>query len=150
MIGKLSIEEIEDVLKKNVLGRLGCHDMGKTYVVPISYVYDGRDIIAHSVNGMKIEMMRNNPRVCFEVDEMENLRNWRSVIVWGTYQELNDERDRYKAMKIFVDRMMYMKISDSALPPEATHGRTHPRAAGFKPVIYRIIISEKTGRYEME
>lgn len=150
MIGKLSIEEIEDVLKKNVLGRLGCHDMGKTYVVPISYVYDGRDIIAHSVNGMKIEMMRNNPRVCFEVDEMENLRNWRSVIVWGTYQELNDERDRYKAMKIFVDRMMYMKISDSALPPEATHERTHPRAAGFKPVIYRIIISEKTGRYEME
>lgn len=151
MIGRLSIEEMDTVLKNNILGRLGCNDGSKTYVVPISYVYDGKDIIAHSVRGLKTQMMQKNPNVCFEVDEIEDLKNWKSVIVWGTYQELTDERDRYHAMKYFVERMMYMKISDTAVPPETTETRTHPRSEGnIKPVIYRIIVIEKTGRYEME
>ena len=49
MIGKLNNEEIEEFLKENVLGRIGCHDKGKTYVVPVSYVYDGKYIIVHSL-----------------------------------------------------------------------------------------------------
>ena len=98
MIGKLTDDQIEEVLKENVLGRIGCNDGKKTYVVPVNYVYDGKFIIAHSVYGMKIEMMRKNKQVCFEVDEMKSFTNWKSVIVWGEYQELAEERDRYSAM----------------------------------------------------
>jgi uncharacterized protein len=149
MIGRLSDEQIEEVLKKNLLGRIGCNDGKKTYVVPINYVYDGRFIIGHSVAGMKIRMMRKNPSVCFEVDEMKSFTKWKSVIIWGEYQELNDERERYYAMKLFVDRMMKMKISESAVPPEISELRVHPRSPGnIKPVIYRIVITEKTGRFE--
>lgn len=54
-----------------------------TYVVPVNYVYDGKFIIAHSVAGMKIQMMRKNRDVCFEVDEMKSITNWKSVIAWG-------------------------------------------------------------------
>ena len=50
--------------------------------------------MAHSLKGMKIEMMRKKPKVCFEVDEMKNFTNWRSVIVWGEYQEFTEERER--------------------------------------------------------
>jgi uncharacterized protein len=32
-------------------------------------------------------MMRRNPEVCFEVDRVEDLVNWDSVIGWGTYEE---------------------------------------------------------------
>ena len=150
MIGRLSIEEIEDVLKKNTFGHLGCNDGNRTYIVPINYVYDNKYIIAHSVVGKKVQMMRTNPQVCFEVDEIENYNSWKSVIIWGEYKELKEERDRYQAIKFFVDRMMYMKISETAIPPEISENRVHPRSPGYvKPVIYRIVISEKTGRYEI-
>lgn len=149
MIGKLTNEQIEEVLKQNILGRIGCNNGKKTYVVPVNYVYDGKFIIAHSVEGMKIEMMRKNPDVCFEVDEMKSYTHWKSVIAWGQYQELTDERDRYYAMKLFVDRMMHTKISETAIPPETTEKRVHPRSPGnIRPVIYRIVIVEKTGRFE--
>ena len=149
MIGNLNDEQILEVLKTNVLGRIGCTDGKKTYVVPVNYVFDDKFIICHSVLGMKIRMMRKNPDVCFEVDEMKSFTNWKSVIAWGTYQELTNERERYYAMKLFVDRMMRMKISETAVPPEISEQRVHPRSPGnIKPVIYRIVITEKTGRYE--
>lgn len=151
MIGNLTDEEIEEVLKENVLGRIGCNDGKKIYVVPINYVYDGKYIVAHSVAGMKIQMMRKNPDVCFEVDEMKSFTNWKSVIAWGQYQELTDERNRYYAMKLFVDRMMNVKISETAIPPEIAEKRMHPLSPVIiKPVIYKIVITEKTGRFENE
>ena len=149
MIGKLSCEQIEQVLKENILGRIGCTDGKKMYVVPVNYVYDGKSIVSHSVTGLKIDMMRKNPEVCFEVDEMKDMTNWKSVIVWGHYDELKDERDRYNAMKLFVDKLIHMKISETAVLPETTEKRIHPRSPGnIKPIIYRIIINEKTGRFE--
>ena len=57
------------------MGRLGCNDGGKIYVVPINYVYDGKFIIAHSVAGIKIQMKWKNPDVFFEVDEMKSFTN---------------------------------------------------------------------------
>jgi len=117
MVGKLSNEQIEEVLKENALGRIGCNDGERNYVVPVNYVYDGKFIIAHSVMGMKIKIMRKNPQVCFEVDEMKSFTKWKSVIVWGEYQELVDERERYYAMRLFVDRMMHIKISKTAIDP---------------------------------
>jgi nitroimidazol reductase NimA-like FMN-containing flavoprotein (pyridoxamine 5'-phosphate oxidase superfamily) len=137
MLGSLSTSDIEDLLYQCNLGRIGCSHNGKTYIVPVNYVYDGRSVIAHSVEGLKIRMMRSNPSVCFEVDEVQNNKNWKSVIAQGTYQEIIGERERYDAMKQFVDRMLKLKVSTTA------HG-------SVKPVIYRIILTEKTGRYEKE
>jgi nitroimidazol reductase NimA-like FMN-containing flavoprotein (pyridoxamine 5'-phosphate oxidase superfamily) len=151
MIGTLTDQQIEEVLKENVLGRIGCNDGKKTYIVPVNYVYDGKYIIAHSVAGMKIRMMRKNPDVCFEVDEMKSFTNWKSVIAWGEYQELKNERDRYYALKLFVDRMMHMKVSATAIPPVTPEKTLHPHSSGnIKPIVYRIVITEKTGRFENE
>jgi len=150
MIGKLNAEQIDEILFSNMLGRLGCGDGEKIYVVPVNYVYDGKNIIAHSVAGMKIDMMRN-PKVCFEVDEMKSFTSWKSVIAWGEFQELTDEHERYNAMKLFVDRTIRLKISETATPPEIKDMRVHPRSPGnIRPVIYRIILTERTGRYEAD
>ena len=150
MLGKLTTSEIDELLYSANLGRIGCSFNGKTYVVPVNYVYDGRSIIAHSVEGMKINMMRRNNHVCFEVDEVQNNKNWKSVIAWGTYQEITGERERYHAMKLFVDRMFKLKISTTAHPPELSAERLRSSNQSVKPVIYRILLSEKTGRYEKE
>lgn len=149
MIGNLNQEKMQDLLNRNVLGRIGCTDGTHCYVVPVNYVYDGKYIICHSLPGMKIDMMRKNPNVCVEVDEMTSFTNWKSVIARGVYQELTDERERYAAMKLFVDRMLRLKISETAVPPEISGQRIHPRSPGnIKPVIFRIVIHEMTGRYE--
>ncbi|HET9056741.1 MAG TPA: pyridoxamine 5'-phosphate oxidase family protein [Chitinophagaceae bacterium] len=151
MIGILSTEEIEEVLKENVLGRIGCNDGIKTYVVPVNYVYNGTSIIAHSAEGLKIKMMRENKEVCFEVDDIKSYTNWRSVIAWGYYQELLDERDRYNAMKLFVERMLHVKVSESAIVPGEVEKKVHSFSKKHvKPVIYRIVLTEKTGRFERE
>ena len=149
MIGNLTEEEINEVLKENVVGRLGCSSGKKIYVVPVNYIFDGKSIVDHSAVGMKINMMRENPHVCFEVDEMRSFTDWKSVICWGAYEEITDELESYAAMKLFVDRMLHLKISETAIPPEISAQRVHPRSPGnIKPVIYRINVTEKTGRFE--
>ena len=104
MLGKLNDTQIEEVLANNVLGRIGCHDDGRTYIVPINYVYDGKNIIAHSTPGMKIQMMRHNPQVCFEVDEMIDFSNWKSVIVYGTFEELG-KSEANKGLEIIMEKL---------------------------------------------
>jgi uncharacterized protein len=149
MIGQLNKEQMQELLHHHTLGRIGCSLEGKPYVVPLNYVYDGNHIICHSLPGRKIEIMRKNPQVCFEVDEMTDFTHWRSVIVQAQYQELTEERERLAAMKLFVDRMMRLKISESAILPEMTESRVHPRSPGqIKPIIFRLLIQEMTGRFE--
>jgi uncharacterized protein len=150
MLGHLNKEEIEEVLTNGILGRIGCSLKGKTYIIPVNYVYDGKQVIAHSTEGNKIFMMRQNPQVCFEVEEIINNQNWKSVIAQGTYHEITDERERYEAMKLFVDKMMKLKVSTTAHPPETNPERMRTNQHSARAVIYRIILSEKTGRYEKE
>lgn len=152
MIGKLTAIEIEEVLTKNTLGRIGFNDGYNTYIIPINYVYDGRYILCHSQPGMKIQIMQKRPRVCFEVDEIIHFNNWRSVVVLGEYQELIKERDRYNAMQFFINRMLHVKISETAKPGEL-NGNAASTAAlkqTTKPIIYRIYIEEASGRFEKD
>lgn len=151
MIGNLTHEQVDQVLRDNVLGRIGCHDGYKTYIVPINYAYDGKNIIAHSTEGMKIEMMRKNPLVCFEVDHMNSFRDWKSVIAWGVFQELEDEDDQYAAMEVFVERMTHVKMSETSLPHRMAKKIGNAHITGqIKTIIFRIVLTEKTGRFEEE
>ena len=105
MIGELNREQMERVLHSEVIGRIGCHAEGKTYVVPITYVFDGDSIYGHSAEGLKLQMMRKNPKVCFEVDHLENLANWQSVIAWGEFEELKG-LEAQAGMQKLVHRLM--------------------------------------------
>jgi nitroimidazol reductase NimA-like FMN-containing flavoprotein (pyridoxamine 5'-phosphate oxidase superfamily) len=149
MIGELHDIEMEEVLRQNVLGRLGCTDGTTVYVVPVNYVYHNNYIISHSAEGKKIRIMRSNPNVCFEVDEMEDMKNWRSVVTWGKYEEITDELEKQELLELLVDRMMQLKVSSSALPPHAFAERQRIYPAGQIPVvIWRIAVNKKTGRFE--
>jgi nitroimidazol reductase NimA-like FMN-containing flavoprotein (pyridoxamine 5'-phosphate oxidase superfamily) len=151
MLGNLTLDEMKDLLTQNTLGRIGCNDGERTYIVPVSYVFNGQYILAHSVEGMKIRMMRKNPSICFQVEEIKSPTNWKSVILWGVFQELTDEMERYHGMKIFVERMMKLKISTTAQPPEISEQRVRPHQPGsVKPVIYRILVEEMSGRFERD
>jgi hypothetical protein len=36
MFGRLNLEEIDELLHQQIIGRIGCHSDGVTYIVPIS------------------------------------------------------------------------------------------------------------------
>lgn len=148
MVGKLNQEEIKHVLASNVLGRIGCTDGTSVYVVPLNYFFDGQNIICHSQVGKKVRMMQHNPNVCFEVDEMKSFTDWRSVIVTGVYEELTNNMEKLNAMKVFVDSMMRLKISETAQPPEELDHREHPRDGHIKTIVFKIVIQQMSGRYE--
>ncbi len=149
MLGELNEAQIEQVLLSEVIGRIGCHADEQTYVVPITYVYDGESIYGHSAEGMKLRMMRKNPKVCFEVDDMENMANWRSVIAWGTFEELTGD-EAIHAMQLLVNRLMPLTTSETAASSQGTESTGSHRAdtAGRTVSVYRIHLTEKTGRFE--
>src|SRR5436190_2876514 len=103
MIDKLSLSEIEALLYKQCVGRIGCYD-DRVYVVPTSYAYDGKYIYCHTYEGKKMEIMRRNPDVCFQVDEMKDMANWNSVIAWGKFEEVKDQVQRSEALNILLKR----------------------------------------------
>jgi uncharacterized protein len=146
MLGKLNNDQIEQLLRTQVVGRLGCHHDDKIYVVPITYIYDGQYIIGHTQEGMKIHMMRENPNVCFEIDKVDNMANWESVIAWGVYEELQGY-DARLAMQKLINRMQPLMIDETNAPTQGME--THLLdTGGIKVVVYRIKILEKTGRFE--
>jgi uncharacterized protein len=148
MLGNLSPAQIEQVLRTQMVGRIGCHNDREIYVVPVTYVYHNKCIYAHSHEGRKIEMMRKNPNVCFQVDMIENMANWRSVIVWGEYQELKTEKQRIDGMKIINDRLMPLVTSGIV---QKSHEFSHPPEViekGSRAVVYRIHVRDQTGRFE--
>jgi nitroimidazol reductase NimA-like FMN-containing flavoprotein (pyridoxamine 5'-phosphate oxidase superfamily) len=51
------------------------------------------------LQGRKVEMMRQNNEVCFEVDEIYDMSNWKSVVAWGAFEELKGSHERQKALK---------------------------------------------------
>jgi nitroimidazol reductase NimA-like FMN-containing flavoprotein (pyridoxamine 5'-phosphate oxidase superfamily) len=144
MLGELDEREINDVLREQQLGRIGCHAGGVTYVVPVSYVYDGKSIYALSAEGQKLRMMRENPRVCFEVEDVKRWYNWRTVIAWGTFHELDGD-DAERAYRLLHTRLTPLVEFES----RAGEGRVPPPGIGAKDfVLYRIDVEERTGRFE--
>jgi hypothetical protein len=141
VLGNLTSEEVEDVLRTEVIGRIGCYAFGRPYVVPITYAYDGVAVYAHSREGLKLRAMRSNPSVCFEVDHMQGLSEWKSVIAFGTFSEL-DEREAEFAMELLGRRLAPLVPSATSVPD----GHLHP--SGMPWSVFRILLGERTGRFE--
>ena len=148
MLGTLTSDQIDHVLRSQVVGRIGCYDGKEVYIVPVTYVYHKGSVYTHSKDGRKVRIMRKNPNVCFQVDSMDNMANWRSVIAWGKYEELVGEKAQKEGMRILIDRLKPLLTSETVRP---THGLSRPPDVlekGFKAVAYRIKIIRSSGRFE--
>ena len=148
MLGSLSSAEIEDLLRTEVVARLGCHAEGRTYVVPIMYAYDGDALILQSADGLKLRMMQQNPLVCVEVDHIDNLANWRSVIAWGRFEELFGPAATAALLRLR-ERFQPLIVSETSQVAETlAEGETRVRSGNGHASVYRIHLFEKTGRFE--
>ena len=91
LIHELSPNECAEVLGRIDLGRLGCARFDQPYIVPIHFSFDAERncVYAFSTIGQKIEWMRENPKVCLEVDEIDDKNHWTTVLVTGRYEEIH-------------------------------------------------------------
>ena len=147
MLGILNEEQIIQVLTKNVIGRIGCYADEKIYVVPVAYLYDDGYLLGHTIRGMKTSMLKTNPKCCFEVDSMQDMGNWQSVIAWGTFEELEGDEAK-SAMQKLISRLMPLMTSQSSEPTHGLDPVHQPETLHLKAIVYRIKIEEKTGRFE--
>ena len=133
---ELSRDEIDEFLRGQRIARLGCHAEGLTYVVPLIYAYEDDAVVAVTTEGRKTAMLRQNPRVCVEVDEYDadGRGSWRSVIAQGRFEELAGDSIE-PALGLLRERF----------------ARTAGRAAEPRPltpgvVVLRIVLDEISGR----
>jgi uncharacterized protein len=83
-------QECNDLLSRVSIARLACSVGDQPYVVPVGFAYEPGFLYVFSTLGKKIEWMRQNPKVCVQVDEIGSPSNWLSVVVTGTYVELRE------------------------------------------------------------
>ncbi len=138
MIGRLTTAEIEQVLRTGQVGRLGVYGDGRIYIFPVNYGYDGASIFVHSHEGLKVQLMRAHPEVCVEVEEIDSSAHWRSVMAHGEFEELTDEARRDAALAAIAGQ------GERLSPPSVAPYVDGPA----KLVVYRIQVTERTGRYE--
>ena len=148
MLGELKETQIESLLKEAPIGRIGCNADGITYIVPINYVYDDNTIYAHSAKGMKIDIMRKNPDVCFQVDAIDDLSNWESVICWGKFEEIVDMDEKTRAMQKIINCVMPLMKGDTAQPSHGFTDNASDVGDEVELILYKIVLSKKTGRFE--
>ena len=102
MMKTLSSDEARKLFETARVAHLGCIVNGEPYVVPISCVLENNYLYSHSLNGMKISAMRENPRACVQVDEIDSEFSWRSAIAFGRYEEIAKPDERAEVInKLF-------------------------------------------------
>jgi nitroimidazol reductase NimA-like FMN-containing flavoprotein (pyridoxamine 5'-phosphate oxidase superfamily) len=148
MLGNLNDAEIEGLLKRQVIGRIACHSDGETYIVPTNYIYDGTYIISHSAVGKKIEMMRKNPDVCFEVEEIQSIFRWQTVIAWGKYEEITEPVERGRAMQGLIHKIMPLVTEPDGHPFHAIASDEYDIETKIELILFKIKLNSKTGRFE--
>jgi len=135
MILEMSPSEIDEFVLSQKVGRVGCHAGGETYVVPVIFGWEGNCIYVYTTEGKKVDMMRENQRVCFEIDEYFTSGGWRSVIAQGVFEELEGD-DALRALQILAERVSSNREG----------GNSRPRGEGRTPIAFRIRTGEVTGR----
>lgn len=136
MFIRLNEIESRNLLAGAHVGRLGCIVNGEPYVVPINYIFADNSIYSHSLPGLKISALRENPKACLQVDEVANDLQWRSVLVFGEYEEIVRPSERSEILNKMLQRFPMLTPVESAIADDG----------GAPPVIvYRIKIDRITG-----
>lgn len=104
---------LQEILQGAVICRIAMIDGDRPYIVPVNYGYSDGCLFIHSApEGKKIDLLRKNRQVCFEVEDRpgiikgERACDWttryRSVVGYGEVEILTDEAGRRRGMEIIM------------------------------------------------
>lgn len=132
-------EEIRKVLEDCKVCRLGIVDEGAPYIVPMNMAcdYDGEKLILYfhcAREGKKLELLRKNPRIGFEMDREIALvegnmpcqysYRYESIIGSGHAQIVEDEQEKSKALASIMKHQTGKEFDDFEKNPKLSHAVT--------------------------
>ncbi|MBN2030420.1 pyridoxamine 5'-phosphate oxidase family protein [bacterium] len=104
---------IEGILSESEICRMAIMDNGKPYIVPLNYGYKNNAIYMHSAPaGKKIELLRKNNQVCFEIEHKVKIIKsddpckwstmYRSVVGYGDVEIITDHEQKKMGLDIIM------------------------------------------------
>ena len=105
---------IEKILRTANTVRIAMVDKNKPYIVPLNYGYKDNALYIHCAKeGRKLDILRYNPHVCFEIEGKHELvtgpkacdwtMQYESLIGYGTVEILENENDKIKGLNILME-----------------------------------------------
>ena len=141
-IRALDREEIDAILARNHVGRIGFARGGRMDIQPVHYVFSDGWIYGRTSYGSKYVALGETAYgwwpVVFQVDEVEDLFRWRSVLAQGGFYILSGERGEAD-LDIWEQAPALLRT----LVPE-TLAENDP--VPFRTVLFRIAVQEASGR----
>ncbi len=144
-------EEIESLLQEALVGCLATVEPdGSPYITPLHFVYHQGKIYFHcAVKGRKMDNIRANPRVCFEVHELIKIvqsqracdfsTRYRSILVFGRARSLPDGDEKVAVLTALAEKY----AGGQTLEPP-----TPKKAKGTE--VIEITIEEMTGKRNVD
>ena len=134
----LGEEECIAILARNHVGRIAYAHQNHVDIQPLHYVYHDGWLYGRTSFGSKLSVTGTTwwP-VAFEVDEVEEIFRWRSVVVHGGFYTLDDEVEVQKA-----EWARGVELLRGLVPQTFT--ADDPVA--FRTVVFRMAVQEVTGR----
>lgn len=130
--------EIEEMLLRNKVGRLAFSFHDRVDVQPIHYIYERGWLYGRTSEGNKIASLTQNQWVALEIDEVNDVFDWRSIVIHGSFWILHP-RGSPRAEEVWVKAAeLVSKIVPGAL--------TEYDPVGFRQTLFRIAVSDVRGR----
>ena len=136
MMKMLNNDEARHLFQAARVGRLGCIVNGEPYVVPVNYHLEGDALYSHSLPGLKITGLRENPNACVQVDEVESDLHWRSAIAFGKYEEITQPNERAEILTNLLRKFPMLTPVESAIAIDGSPSEVN---------VFRILIERLTG-----
>ena len=138
-IRALDREECERILARNRVGRLAYARQNRVDIEPLHYVFDNGWIYGRTSHGTKLLVTGEEwwP-VAFEVDEVEDVFQWRSVVVHGGFYVI----DEYGADWEAGQWRRGVELLRQIIPETLAEGDPVPH----RRVVFRIALQEVAGR----
>ena len=133
--------EVHELLKRVGYGHLACSRDDQPYVVPINFVFDGDEIFIYTTAGLKTDVIKSNPKICLQVEELHPDEGaWRSAVVMGEAYEIVDRSEREKAVEL-------VRASNPSLLPALAIKWSNDWMKKNVEVVYRVKILSLAGRF---
>lgn len=106
--------EINRILKHGRFVTIALCRANEPYIVTMSYGYDKsiKSLFFHCApQGLKLEFVRDNPRVCATVIEdggyimNECAHAYKSVVIWGQLSVVTEEDERDYGMRVLIEHL---------------------------------------------
>ncbi len=87
----LNRAECEALLTSQHVGRLAFSFRDRVDIEPMHYVYANGHIYGRTQYGTKVDVLAHHPWIAFQVDDIEAVFEWRSVVVHGRIEFLDPD-----------------------------------------------------------